>query len=572
MRLHRASVFIALAASKAALHCGPGNTQITATAQDGGADSGTPPAPAEDDVPLVPADKVDLLLVVDDSASMAEKAKLLSASLGTLLRRVTARAGDVHLGVISSSLGSMGGDVCGPEANRRARLSTRAPDGGTVASAAQGFLAYGGPSATGDVEAFVKDAESLVAGVGETGCGLEAQLESAYRFLVQPDPWQDVKLNDRQQATYVGLDATVLAQRKAFLRPDSLVVVLMLTDEDDSSVDPLSVGGQGWAFMAMQFPGSKTFRHDGKSTTAPRATSACAADPASPDCTSCGFALSCDPSDPACAKIKSDPECQKNDGYYGPTEDQINVRFHRMKERYGVDPQFPIARYVQGFTSAKVPKRDAEHDATGAYVGTPTCTNPRFASELPSGPSDELCDLKRGTRSRQLVVFGLISGVPERLVKGEPAWSAILGSDPDRYDDSGIDPHMIPSTSPRPGLPPPSATRGDNGTDPDHGREWDTEQDDLQYACTFALPTPRMCSPADWACDCARPESNPPLCGATLGEQVRGKAYPTVRELRLAKALGDRALVASICPTDIGQGYASTMTALADKLEPRLAR
>ena len=32
----------------------------------------------------------------------------------------------------------------------------------------------------------------LVKGVGQDGCGLEAQLESVYRFLVQPDPWTEI--------------------------------------------------------------------------------------------------------------------------------------------------------------------------------------------------------------------------------------------------------------------------------------------------------------------------------------------------------------------------------------------
>jgi hypothetical protein len=116
--------------------------------------------------------------------------------------------------------------------------------------AAQGFLAFGGGGST-DVNALVADAEKLVAGVGEAGCGLEAQLESAYRFLIQPDPWVKVTLDQFNQADLGGpgdIDIELLTQRKAFLRPDSLVVVVMLTDEEDSSPDPLSVGGQGWAF------------------------------------------------------------------------------------------------------------------------------------------------------------------------------------------------------------------------------------------------------------------------------------------------------------------------------------
>jgi len=94
----------------------------------------------------------------------------------------------------------------------------------------------------------------------------------------------------------------------------------------------------------------------------------------------------------------------------------------------------------------------------------------------------------------------------------------------------------------------------------------------LQFACTFALATPRTCTSSDPSCDCAQPSRNPPLCGATSGQQTRGKAYPTVRELRVAKALGDRGVVGSVCAADATQGYTTTMQILADRLAPRLAK
>ncbi len=592
MRLRSLALLPILAASLGAvIHCG-GSTNL----QIGGPDAGNPvpdaaapddaapdpdaapaPKPNPDAVGAKVSSKVDVLLVVDNSASMGDKARLLSGSVGTLLRKVVP-VGDVHVGVITSSLGSMGGDVCqngGPAQNSLAHLSTVGPGGTPVAAAANGFLSYGAGGST-DIDAFVADAASLVGGVGENGCGLEAQLESAYRFLVQPDPWASVMVDPANQAQYVGTDETVLAQRKAFLRPDSLVVVVMLTDEDDSSADPRAIGGQGWAFEANQFPGSPVFRADGKTTTAPRATSACASNPGSPDCTSCGFAATCNPSDAACQKIKNDPECAKNGGYYGPTEEQLNVRFHRMKERFGIDPQFPLSRYVNGFTKQRVPNRVAEHTVSGTTISpylenNANCTNPLFAATLPSKPGDELCNLAQGPRGKDLVVFALIGGVPEVLAGANPDWTKILGANPAGYDYNGQDPHMIPSRGARAGLPSPTSTRGDNGTDPVHGREWDTGGNDLQFACTFALPTPRTCTAQDTSCDCADAK-NPPLCGATLGEQVRGKAYPTTRELRLVKELGDRGIAGSICPTNSALGFAGTMNTIADRLAPRLTK
>jgi len=570
--------------------CGGGTVQgdpgIDAGTGDGGEGTNDAGPPEDVDVPLVPASKIDLLLVVDNSASMGDKAARLSESVGTLIKAV-GYLGDLHIGVLPSSLGSMGGDVCPNEGdfNLQAHLKTSG-------AAPNGVLAYSG----GDTTQVIADTQALVASVGQTGCGLEAQLESAYRFLVQPDPWTQVKLDANNQADLGApneVDATVLSQRKTFLRPDSALVVIMLTDEDDSSADPLAVGGQGWAFMARSFPGSKVFRGDPRNgTTAPRGTSACtdtSKGPGHPDCTSCGFASLCNAADPACQKIKDDPNCKElgsppragdsNEGYagyYGPTDDNLNVRFQRMKERYGIDPQYPIARYVTGFTNSRVPSRATEHAVKtaangrreiGPYVNDPTCTNPIFAKDLPSAPGDELCSLERGTRSRELVLFAIIGGVPEKHTGASPNWNAIVGANPDAYDFTGMDDHMRQSTVPRGTLAGPSDTRGDNGTDPVHGREWNTNKDDLQFACTFQLSTLRNCTAQDPSCDCALAERNPPLCSATLGEQTRGKAYPTHRPLRVARALGERGIVGSICAAS---GYADTMSLIATRLAPKL--
>jgi hypothetical protein len=582
MRFRSLALVPFFAASALAMHCG-GSTALQSTAPDGGtppAEAGLPTDDASvrngDAVGATTASKVDLLLVVDNSASMGDKAKLLASSLSPLVKAV-AQSGDVHLGVITSSLGAMGGDVCSTTGaqNRLAHLSTVGPGEAPLASAAAGFLSYGGGGAA-NIDSLIADAETLVKGVGENGCGLEAQLESAYRFLVQPDPWQSVTLDARNLAQLQGVDDVLLAQRKAFLRPDSLVVVVMLTDEDDSTADPRAVGGQGWAFMANQFPGSTVFRADGKTTTAPRGTSACAPNPGSADCTSCGFAATCNPSDAACQKIKNDPECQKNGGYWGPTEDQLNVRFHRMKERFGIDPQFPISRYVDGFTKLMVPDREGEHTETGGvvgpYLGTAKCTNPLFAASLPSAQGDEICNLPKGPRGKDLVVFAVLGGVPNQFVGPSPDWRSILGTDPEAFNYEGIDMHMVQSRVARIGLPASTATRGDNGTDPTNGREWDTGDNDLQFACTFELPVPRTCTAQDTSCDCADPAKNPPLCGATLGQQIKAKAYPTPRELLVVKKLGDRGIAGSICPTSATSGYEGTMSTLAARLAPHIVK
>lgn len=65
---------------------------------------------------------------------------------------------------------------------------------------------------------------------------------------------------------------------------------------------------------------------------------------------------------------------------------------------------------------------------------------------------------------------------------------------------------------------------------------------------------------------------NPPLCKADgSAVQVRAKSYPAVRELQLAQALGDRALVGSICAADATTRYAIFHDALAVKIKGSLA-
>jgi hypothetical protein len=535
---------------------------------------------------------------------------------------------DLHLGVVTSALGGGGSpDVCDGSAPTPAgitrhdddhgRLVTRTkPVSGTEGAVARtkpvsgeggGFLAWlpsaapenaGKPapnvSVAPDEGALEVDFQSLVSGVQEYGCGLEGQLESWYRFLVQPDPWESIgkaRANTLDRVGLQGVDAVLLKQRKDFLRPDSLVAVIMLTDEEDSWSDPLALDGRGWITRTQSVP--SPLAHD--FGTMPRATSACATDPTSPACTSCMFGGKIPGTN---TPIADDPECKK--GFYAKSEDQLNVRYtNDMKRRYGFDPQFPIQRYVDGLRSKKVPNRDGEHPGgAGPYVGDANCTNPLFAKELPDGTDPnpaKLCGLTVGPRAPDQVFFAVIGGVPWQLLAEDGSdpksafkaslsdadWKKILGKNPATFDGDGIDPHMIESIAPRAGLPPPSAS---NTADPISGREWDTKLVnevglDLQYACTFELPTPKDCTDPSHkgACDCVGTATGPggsPLCNGTT--QVRGKAYPTVRELRVARGLGDHGVVGSLCARNVKDksasdyGYRPAVRAIVDRLKKEL--
>ena len=109
------------------------------------------------------------------------------------------------------------------------------------------------------------------------------------------------------------------------------------------------------------------------------------------------------------------------------------------------------------------------------------CSLAHRRQEPSRAAGDELCQLASSTRTSDLVFFAVVGGVPNQLLPKLGTdeavdWKKILGADPTNFNYDGIDPHMIQSVSARPGLPGPSGTRGDNGSDPIHGREYETQR------------------------------------------------------------------------------------------------
>jgi hypothetical protein len=565
-------------------------------------------------------DKIDLLFAIDNSASMGDKQALFAAAVPDLITRLvtpncvdtsgapkSVSAGgkcpegtkiefppvhDMHIGVVSSSLGGRASDACptslmnptNPALNAHNDdsghlLNRGGNDEHTVSDAkAANFLAWLPPAsvapanmgkpappvpALSDPTVLVNDFKDMVVGTHEHGCGYEAQLESWYRFLIQPDPYATIKKNG-DVAALDGVDGDILKQRHDFLRPDSLVAIIVLTDENHSTVDPLSFGGKAWYYEqgAHVKPG----------------TQICATNPNDPKCQSCYLVGT--GADPGCNVAFDD----KTDG--------INDRFYKPKERFGYDMRFPISRYVQGLSARSVPDRNGEHPPGNGfnYVGKANCSNPLFSTNLPTSPTADLCHLTPGPRTPDLVFYGIIGGVPWQLLTEDPTnmtagnkapfksslsvddWTRILGKDPANYDTTGIDPHMLESAAPRAGV----------GPDEVHTAEWTPTSSDLrlQFACTFKLPAPKDCTKPEFngACDCQDPTTTSPLCDATVKTtQNLGKAYPTIQELQVANKLGDQAIVASLCPrepsdtTNADYGYRPAVRAIVDRLKNALA-
>ncbi|MFZ5891737.1 MAG: hypothetical protein ACOY0T_11840 [Myxococcota bacterium] len=564
-------------------------------------------------VPTGGINKVDLLFMIDNSASMADKQKLLSAAVPSLLSRFVSplclddkgnpngahvvdgrcAAGlpefppiaDIHIGVITSSLGIPGDDQMCPRTDvptttrdDRAWLLPKARISQNLASwENSGFLAWdptgtkNQPPGTRSQSDLQRDFQNLVAKAGETGCGYEASLESWYRFLVDPEPPLTTAIkNDVSVA--VGKDENLLAQRKAFLRPDSLVAILMLSDENDCSI---RLGGQGFLMKS----------------TLPRSTAICQTNPDDACCRSCNSAESAPPQ--GCQPLNEDASCKKGSIYLG-TEDPSNLRCFDQKRRYGVDFLEPTDKYVKALTQTRI------LDRNGAMQ-----PNPLFAAR--DGKPE---------RDPKLVFLAGIVGVPwqdiatdatragpglryltAKELREKGRWDMILG-DP-KTGKRPTDPHMIESIAPRSGenplltaasggaIAPPTSSSPTASVINGHEQ---SATEDLQYACIFELETPVDCTRTTSNCDCPErkdtdPALNRALCQPPSGgvpgtTQYYAKAYPGTRHLEVLKGIGDQAVVASICPkvarsanpdSDPNYGYNPAVAAIVDTLRPQLA-
>ena len=546
----------------------------------------------EDPERKVRADKVDVLFVVDNSISMADKQGYLATAGAQLVGRLAdpncvdgddpaladgcpegqhrefAPVPDIHVGVISTSLGGMGGDLCSdfgtgesswdPSKNDAGKLMPSVRDG-LASYQGQGFLAWDALGADSDAEhdldTLKADLVAHVRSVGDIGCGYEASLESMYRFLIDPSPPEEIVVGDDDyshptvdDAGNVIVDTEVLEQRANFLRPDSALVVVLLSDEDDCSMTAGPMGGMGYLTATASF--------EGGAFSMPAATSECAVDPNDPCCRSCGLVDDTE----GCRPLHEDPSCQEG---RPAGEDQLSLRCFDQKRRFGFDLLHPVDRYMAGLRDPVIFDTWNCNDD----LECPQVRNPLFPIE-----DSELSF----TRQSSEVFFLSLVGVPwQDLATAESLsgngltyrgsldaddWSLILG-DPSA-SVAPEDPLMVGSIYPRRGTHPITGEPlgPEDSTNPQensiNGHEYlHGSQGYLQHACIFELPEPRDCTELPQGlCECTEADlvNNSALCQPPEGGEAETTQYyagatPGLRQLDLMSRLS-HGVPASICP------------------------
>jgi hypothetical protein len=610
-------------------------------------------------------DRIDLLFMIDNSASMQEKQILLAQAVPVLLGRlsnprcVTVKASaagehtpldaeeqptspssdcpsgyarefppvpDVHIGVVTSSLGGHGNpEFCNqPMENDHAHLLTQDLRNGidppvTVPATYQnyGFLNWdnrpqgdarkANPPGTSDIATLANDFAGIITAVGQDGCGYEASLEAWYRFLIDPDPPATVSFDaDPASGTYnmtvrsFEADPIILAQRQEFLRPDSLVAVIMLTDENDCSIMDANYG-----WLASQ-------------TKIDKGTATCAQNPNDVCCTYCGYQEA-----PAgCPALLSDPGCQSG------KDDAANVRCWDQKRRFGIDFLYPTSRYSTGLDSMELcPDSDfGDSDCQcrrAKELGIPCSPGKPVRNPLYTDLQHSKEVIVPAEREPGQVFLAGIVGVPwqdlatdetrdvaDELVYQRAAdldWALFYGAPTTNDRPLGTKPTdalMWEDTAPREGAPAhpllgtaPAPPEAGFDANPINGHEWQpVNNEDLQYACIFDLGPVlggqiRDCNViAQQSCDCFDPTDDlatvsarlKPLCQQDDGSygtvQTRAKAYPGLRELEVLRFYGDNSIVASVCPkvlegvgtSDANYGYNPAVHAIIDRLKEKL--
>jgi hypothetical protein len=182
--------------------------------------------------PLERIEEVDILIVIDTSGSIEEELEAIRAQLPRMLNAIVSGAdgeasfppaSSVHVAVATSDMGLSGVYIDKCEGLGDDGIFVEAQEG-ELACAAEydGYLPY----ETGASAMATTATVSCIPLTGTEGCGFEQPLEAALKALwPASDP----------QITFFEGEGHGEGANAGFLRPGSLLVVVIVTDEDDCS-------------------------------------------------------------------------------------------------------------------------------------------------------------------------------------------------------------------------------------------------------------------------------------------------------------------------------------------------
>ncbi|HEU0037583.1 MAG TPA: hypothetical protein VFQ53_43530 [Kofleriaceae bacterium] len=177
------------------------------------------------DIPVNLNRNIDILFVIDNSGSMSEEQANLRTNFPNFINVLNSIQGglpDVHIGVVTSDMGTKGEDDATPGPQVGA-----VGQGGCANTGDSGNMKTNGAPVTGVFLSDIQDATGMrvrnytgdlstvfgqMASVGAVGCGFEQHLHSMHAALN----------NNSANA--------------GFLRPDAFLAVIFLADEDDCSM------------------------------------------------------------------------------------------------------------------------------------------------------------------------------------------------------------------------------------------------------------------------------------------------------------------------------------------------
>ena len=182
---------------------------------------------------------VDVLVIVDNSGSMAAEQSMLRDAFPGLItsilnpaidpetgKRVHAPVRDLHIGVVSTDMGVGGYDVqtCDEPNIGDDGVLQHTPRGASCAPSYPTFLSYNiGETEEPDIDMVnaMSNDYGCIAVLGTTGCGFEQQLEAA---------WKALMVHSQTGGANAG-----------FLREDTILTILFVTDEEDCSAQDMTI-------------------------------------------------------------------------------------------------------------------------------------------------------------------------------------------------------------------------------------------------------------------------------------------------------------------------------------------